>query len=367
MNGRTRSKKILFAGGGTAGHLLPAINIALAMRGIDDTTTPLFIGKRNGIEREIVEKLGFDIREIDAVGMRRTPAGFLKFLLNWRKGYRQTVEIMKEFEPVAVVGTGGYVSAPAVRAAHKLNIPIYIQEQNSLPGLTTRIGNRYADIVFTAYESAAKYLDADKCQMVGNPIRQDLFGGNRESAYLQFDLDPQKNTLLVLGGSSGAESINAIVAAMVSDRFFPENWQMLWQTGHRNYSDISRFIPADSLNGAIVPFIDDMPAAYAITDLALSRAGAMALSEISAIGLPAILIPYPYATGDHQTLNAKRLEDAGAAVIVPEKEMGKRLRNTLNYLFTDDGLRMKMSAAARKKGRPDAARVIARTILDRIK
>jgi len=360
-------KKILFAGGGTAGHLVPAINIALAMRSIDNTATPLFIGKRDGIEREMVERFRFDIREIDAVGMRRTPVGFLKFILNWRRGYRQTLKIMEKFEPMAVVGTGGYISAPAVRAAHKLNIPIYIQEQNSLPGLTTRIGNRYADIVFTAYETAAKYLDADKCQLVGNPIRRDLIGGDRESAYLQFDLDPQKDILLVLGGSSGAESINEIIGAMVLERFFPENWQILWQTGRRNYSNISRSVPTGSLSGGIVPFIDDMPAAYAITDLVLSRAGAMTLSEISVIGLPAILIPYPHATGDHQTLNAKRLEDAGAAIIVPEKQMNKRLRNTLNYLIADDTLRKKMSAAARKMGRPDAAKVIARTILDRIK
>lgn len=360
-------KKILFAGGGTAGHLVPAINIALAMRNMDDTVTPLFIGKRKGIEREIVDSYSFEIREIDAVGMRRTPVGFLKFILNWRRGYKQTLKIMEEFEPKAVVGTGGYVSAPAVRAAHKLNIPIYIQEQNSLPGLTTRIGNRYAEIVFTAYETATKYLDIDKCKLVGNPIRQDLLNGNRESAYRQYNLDPQKNTLLVLGGSSGAESINETIGAMVLDGFFPESWQILWQTGRRNYSDISRSIPADSLNGAMVPFIDDMPAAYAITDLVLSRAGAMALSEISAIGLPAILIPYPYATGDHQTLNAKKFEDAGAAIIVPENQMNKRLRNTLKYLIAGDDLRKKMSDAARKMGRPDAAKVIARTILDKIK
>jgi UDP-N-acetylglucosamine--N-acetylmuramyl-(pentapeptide) pyrophosphoryl-undecaprenol N-acetylglucosamine transferase len=364
----TRGRKnVLFAGGGTAGHLVPAINIALAMRSIDDTTTPLFIGKRNGIEREMVERFGFDIMEIDVVGMRRTPVGFMKFVLNWRRGYRQTLRIMEEFEPLAVVGTGGYVSAPAVRAAHKLNIPIYIQEQNSLPGLTTRIGNRYAEIVFTAYEAAEKYLDAEKCQLVGNPIRQDIISENRESAYRQFDLDSQKNTLLVMGGSSGAENINRIIAEMILEQFFPENWQVLWQTGRRNYPDISRSVPVDRLNGAIVPFIDDMPAAYAIADLVLSRAGAMALSEISAIGLPPILIPYPYATGDHQTMNAKRFEDAGAATVVSEKQMNKRLRNTLNYIMADDNLRMKMSAAARKMGRPDAAKVIARTILDRIK
>jgi UDP-N-acetylglucosamine--N-acetylmuramyl-(pentapeptide) pyrophosphoryl-undecaprenol N-acetylglucosamine transferase len=359
-------KKILFAGGGTAGHLMPAINIALAMRRIDDATTPLFIGRRNGIEREMVERFGFDIMEIDVVGMRRTPVGFLKFILNWRRGYAQTVRIMEEFEPMAVVGTGGYVSAPAIRAAHKLNIPIYIQEQNSLPGLATRIGHRYADIVFTAYEAAERYLDAGKCQLVGNPIRQDIIGGNKDSAYRQFDLDPGKNTLLIMGGSSGAESINRIVAEMVLERFFPDNWQILWQAGRRNYSDISGSMPADNLNGAVVPFIDDMPAAYAIADLVLSRAGAMALSEISATGLPAVLIPYPYATGDHQTTNAKRYEDAGAAIIVPEKQLNNRLRNTLNYIMADDDLRMKMSEAARKAGRPDAAEIIARTILDRI-
>ncbi len=154
---------------------------------------------------------------------------------------------------------------------------------------------------------------------------------------------------------------------MISERFFSENWQILWQTGRKNYPDISRSVPNDSLNGAIVPFIEDMPAAYAIADLVLSRAGAMALSEISAIGLPAILIPYPYATGDHQTLNAKKFEDAGAAIIVPENQMNKRLRNTLKYLIADDDLRKKMSDAARKMGRPDAAEVIARTILDEIK
>lgn len=364
----TRGRKnVLFAGGGTAGHLVPAINIALAMRGIDDTTTPLFIGKRNGIEREMVERFGLDIMEIDVLGMRRTPVGFLKFVLNWRKGYRQTLRIMEEFEPMAVIGTGGYVSAPAVRAAHKLNIPIYIQEQNSLPGLTTRMGSRYADIVFTAYEAAAKYIDAKKCKLTGNPIRQDIISENRESAYKQFDLNPQKNTLLIMGGSSGAESINRITAEMIKEQFYPENWQILWQTGRRNYPDISRFAPADSVHGAIVPFIDDMPAAYAIADLVLSRAGAMALSEMSAIGLPAVLIPYPHATGDHQTMNAKKFEDAGAAITVSEKQMNKRLRNTLNYIMADDNLRMKMSAAARKMGRPDAAKVIARTILDRIK
>ena len=174
--------RVLFAGGGTAGHLMPAINIALALARKDRNFSALFIGKRGGMEAGIVKMFGFEIREIEVVALKRNPMGVLRFIWNWNKGLKQAQKILNDFQPQVVVGTGGYVSAPVVRAAHKSGIPIFMQEQNSLPGLATRALSRKSEKVFTAYQSAANYLPREKCVMVGNPIRPDLRDGKRDAA-----------------------------------------------------------------------------------------------------------------------------------------------------------------------------------------
>jgi UDP-N-acetylglucosamine--N-acetylmuramyl-(pentapeptide) pyrophosphoryl-undecaprenol N-acetylglucosamine transferase len=366
MTGERIKKRILFAGGGTAGHLMPAINIAREIVAINKGIVPHFVGKRNGVERKIVENHGFDIDEIDVIGMKRTITGIIKFVAKWFAGYKQAQNIISGISPVAVIGTGGYLSAPVVKAAHRKRIPIFLQEQNSLPGLATRTLSKYALIIFTAYESAAKYLDRAKCLLVGNPVRTVITGANRSESYKQFDLDPQMNTLLVLGGSSGAKAINLAVLNLIQGDGLPDNWQIIWQTGESDYEFIKSSITRHDRMIKTIAFIDDMPAAYAVTDLVISRAGAMALSEITAVGLPSVLIPYPYATGDHQTLNAKALEESEAAIVIPEKETDNSLEGVLNDLFNSAAKRRSMSDNARRMGKPEAAKIIARTILEKI-
>ena len=358
--------RVLLAGGGTAGHLMPAINIALQMTKIDETVEPLFIGKKDGMEAAIVTKFGFAIREIDVVGLKRNPAGLVRFLLNWRKGSNQAMKIIKEFDPAVLVGTGGYVSAPVVRAANKRNIPIFLQEQNSLPGLATRsLGNK-ATAIFTAYESAANYLPHEKCRLVGNPLRPDILDADRQTAVREFGIKPSRKTLLILGGSSGAQAINRAVLKLVTTDCIPPNWQILWQTGAKDFEKIKSLVTREKFNGQMQPFIFNMPGAYAVADLLISRAGAMALAEIAVWGLPSILIPFPFATGDHQTLNARQFEKAGAAIVVPESEIETRLSLSMDGLLNNDGKRSNMAREARKLAKPDASKIIAETILGKI-
>jgi UDP-N-acetylglucosamine--N-acetylmuramyl-(pentapeptide) pyrophosphoryl-undecaprenol N-acetylglucosamine transferase len=358
--------RILFAGGGTAGHLFPAINIAMEMKRMKGRVKPLFLGKKGGMEREIVERFGFEIREIEAIGMKRTVTGLLKFMLNWNKGYRQSLAVVREFDPVAVVGTGGYISAPAVRAGHRMNRWIFIQEQNSLPGLASRSVARYADMIFVAYESASRYLGKEKCLLTGNPIAPGMVGRDREESLREFDLDMDKKTLLIMGGSGGATGINKTASNLIAQNNIPSDWQVLWQTGKRDYDEYREKATRMRINGILMPFIEDMPAAYASADLVLSRAGAMALSEVTAVGLPSVLIPYPHATGDHQRLNAAFLGDAGAAIVISETEAEEKLPGVLAELFANETRRKEMSESALKSAKPNAASEISRTILDRI-
>ncbi len=363
---KERQYKVVFAGGGTGGHLMPAINIALALSRKRENMQALFIGKKDGMEAAIVKKFGFQIREIEVVALKRNPVGILRFILNWNKGLKQALEIINDFRPQVVMGTGGYVSAPVVRAAHKRDIPIFMQEQNSLPGLATRTLGRMAQNIFTAYESAATYLPREKCLLVGNPVRPDLLDGSRDAAYSEFSFDPTQKTLLIVGGSSGARGINAAVLKMVDSGLISSGWQILWQVGKKEFEEISGAIDKTRFHGKVLPFIDNMPGAYAIADLIISRAGAMALSEIAAWGLPSILIPYPFATGDHQTQNAKEFARSDASIVIPESEMGGKLPPLLDTLFSDQERRSRMAQAAKKLARPDAAFKIAEKILEKI-
>jgi UDP-N-acetylglucosamine--N-acetylmuramyl-(pentapeptide) pyrophosphoryl-undecaprenol N-acetylglucosamine transferase len=366
MSGESNEKRILFAGGGTAGHLMPAINIAREMVNLNKFIIPSFVGKKDGMERGIVAKYGFEINEIDVIGMKRTITGIIRFGIKWFGGYNQARGIINEIAPVAVVGTGGYISAPVVKAAYKKKIPIFLQEQNSLPGLASRTLSKYADLIFTAYESAAGYLGRDKCRLVGNPIRADITSAEKGDSIRLFDLDAHKSTLLILGGSSGARGINSVILDLVNYDRVPEGWQILWQTGKKDIKFVNSSIKNDAGNVRVLEFIDDMPAAYAAADLVISRAGAMAISEITAAGLPSVLIPYPHATGDHQMLNAKSLEESGATVIIREDELPDKFGNIIIELFANKEMRRSMSEKALGFGRPEAARVIAKEILGRV-
>lgn len=363
--GERKLHRVLFAGGGTGGHLMPAINIALALREIDKDLDSLFVGKKDGIEKAIIARFDFPIREIEVTPMKRSLKGILKFVWNWNKGLKQAAETIREFTPQVVVGTGGYVSAPVVRVAHKMRIPIFMQEQNSLPGLATRTLSQMAESIFIAYQGATKYLPAEKCRLVGNPVRPDLLNSNREAALKEFSLDSSKKTMLILGGSSGARGINNAIIEIIRLGQIPDNWQLLWQIGQKDFSEVAAAIP-DKFRGKYLPFIHNMPAAYAAADLIVSRAGAMALAEIAVWGLPAILIPYPHATGDHQTINAREFADSGAAIVIPEGAINDRLAKTLSGLMKDTERRNVMARAAKMLAKPNAANDIAKVILEKI-
>ncbi len=357
---------ILFAGGGTAGHLMPAINIALEMTKDDSRIRPVFIGKKGGMEAGIVANFGFEIREIDVVGFKRSIKGAFNFIFKWHKGAKQAQNVMKDLNPDVVVGTGGYVSAPVINAAYKLGKPIFLQEQNSLPGLATRSLAKKANLIFTAYESASRYLPAEKCKSIGNPLRPDILDANKSKAYEIFGLNPNKKTLLILGGSSGAKRINQAILMLLNSKSIPDDWQILWQTGTKDFDQISKLIDVNKIIGKVVPFIKEMPSAYAITNLIISRAGAMALSEITVVGIPSILIPFPFATGDHQTLNARQIEIAGGAIVILEKDIETYLITSLKSLFSDSKKRMQMAQSAKRLGRPEASKLIAETIMEKI-
>jgi UDP-N-acetylglucosamine--N-acetylmuramyl-(pentapeptide) pyrophosphoryl-undecaprenol N-acetylglucosamine transferase len=362
----TGRHKVLFAGGGTGGHLMPAINIALALKRKDEELQALFVGKRGGMEAAIVERFSFKISEIEVVALKRNLGGAVKFILNWNKGLKQALNIIDDFHPQVMVGTGGYVSAPVVRAAHKRGISIFMQEQNSFPGLATRTLSKMAESVFIAYEGAAHFLPKEKCRLIGNPIRPDLLNADKEAAFAEFRLDRSKKTLLVVGGSSGARGINSAVVDIVNGGSIPSDWQLLWQIGQKEFEKMTGIIDKEKFCGRTLPFIDNMPGAYAVADLIVSRSGAMALAEIAACALPSILIPYPSAAGDHQSLNAGEFSRTGAAMVIPESEVGKRFAIELEGLFLNEEKRGSMARAAGKLARPGAADIIADTILEKI-
>jgi UDP-N-acetylglucosamine--N-acetylmuramyl-(pentapeptide) pyrophosphoryl-undecaprenol N-acetylglucosamine transferase len=345
---------------------MPAINIALALSRLDENLKVLFVGKTGGMEAAIVTRFGFQIKEMDVVALKRNPVGVVRFIWNWNKGLKQAREIIKDFQPQVVVGTGGYVSAPVVRAARKMNIPIFMQEQNSLPGLATRTLSKMAENVFIAYDSAIEYLPHEKCRLVGNPLRPDLLDGKKSAAISEFGLDSAKKTLLIVGGSSGARGINNAILELVKSDRVPKGWQLLWQIGQREFDSISASIDKSKFPGKMIPFIHNMPDSYAAADLIISRAGAMALAEIASWGLPSVIIPYPFATGDHQTLNAREFAQSGAARVIPESELGEKLQSILAELCSDEKLRSSMAQAAKRLARPEAANQIAQTILERI-
>jgi UDP-N-acetylglucosamine--N-acetylmuramyl-(pentapeptide) pyrophosphoryl-undecaprenol N-acetylglucosamine transferase len=358
--------RVLFAGGGTGGHLMPAINIALGLRRLNDRCRILFVGRKNGMEKEIVEKFGFESREIEIAGLKRTPLGLLRFVWKWRRGLNQAKRVIDNFNPDIVVGTGGYVSAPAVRAAYKAGKPVFLQEQNSLPGLATRTLSKMAKKVFIAYEGATQYIDKEKCVLVGNPVRPDLLQADRAKSCAEFGLDPTKKTVLVVGGSSGARGVNYPMLDIIRTGGIAEGWQILWQTGQRDFVDISEALENLRLPGKHLAFIYNMPGAYSVADMIICRAGAMTLAEIAVWGLPSILIPYPYATGDHQTLNSKEPSSKGAAIVISESEIVEKLPIALSELMNDEQKRKSMATAAKKLAKPDAADVIAKSILERI-
>jgi UDP-N-acetylglucosamine--N-acetylmuramyl-(pentapeptide) pyrophosphoryl-undecaprenol N-acetylglucosamine transferase len=277
--------------------------------------------------------------------------------------------LLKRFGPDLVVGTGGYVSWPVLRMARTRKIAFVLQEQNSYPGIATRQSARYAQRIYLGFERAADYLDTRaRILVTGNPVRSSILGGDRAEALRTFGLDPDKRTILVLGGSQGARPINYAVLESLKNESLTDRFQLLWQTGKRDYKDVTAKAGDEASGCSLFPFADRMDLVYAATDVAVARAGALTLAELMASGIPAILVPYPHAAEDHQRKNARELAQRGLAEVVDQDELAKTdlIGMAVNLLASDRFAAMKASVVAATTDRRPAVDVIAQDLINLI-
>ncbi len=366
--------KILISGGGTGGHVFPAIAIAEALKRIDNTIDILFVGAKGRMEMEKVPMAGFPITGLWISGFQRSIS--IKNLLFPFKLIFSLIKaghIVRKFQPAAVVGVGGYASGPTVKMAVRRKIPALLQEQNSFPGITNKLLAREARKICVAYTGMEKYFPKEKLIITGNPVRQQVIEieGKREYAFEYFELDKNKQTILIVGGSQGARSVNEAIDKSL-ELFAMNNIQMIWQTGKLYVKQAQKSILA-KLNGKnkklviVKAFITRMDLAYAAADLVISRAGAIAISELSAVGKPCIFVPLPTAAEDHQTHNAEALVKENAAIHLKNSEANEKLGKTAIELIKNEDLRETLSKNIQKMAVKHSADRIAEEILEMIK
>ena len=314
--------RVMFAGGGTGGHIYPALAVAREIMNRRPEVEILFIAGTRGIESKIFSDAGFDVKTIPVTGLpRKVSPSLIPFAWKLVMSIAQSRRCLKGFRPSVIMATGGYVSGPPIIAAYMMGIPVVIQEQNSFPGITNRKLGRFAEIVFLGFRDAVKYFEGKAETMVtGNPVRNGIEIGEREASAIKFNLDPELKTILVFGGSQGSHAIN-IVLREVIEQVAQMKIQILWQTGRKEFEENRRFDGMSDGRVRILPYIDDMVSAYSAADMVVSRAGAMTVAEITACGLPAVLIPLPTAAENHQEYNARSLVSSGSAVMIVEKDL----------------------------------------------
>ena len=349
--------KIIIAGGGTGGHLFPGLALAEEFKRRNSDTEVIFVGTEHGIEARIIPREGYPIKFLRAEGMVGKSFGgkikaAIKSLLSILDSYR----ILNMILPDLVIGVGGYASGAIVLMAYLKSVPTMVHEQNSVPGLTNKILGKLVKRVCVTYHESLFSFPMGKTFFTGNPIRMKILKGDRDAACRLFSLDSKMFTVLIFGGSSGARSINrTMVEALNHLNDLREKIQFLHQTGDRDYENIRESYRKAGVKGTVAPFIYQMAEAYAVADLVISRAGATTLAEITALGKPAVLIPYPYAAGRHQEFNAMKLREMGAAHVLLESEMkGETLAGTIREMYENDSARAEMKRASMGLGRPDA-------------
>jgi len=359
--------RIIIAGGGTGGHIFPAIAVAQAIKKLAPDAAILFVGALGKMEMEKVPQAGFPIQGITIAGFNRSQL-FKNIRLPWKlvKSFFQVSAIFKSFKPNAVFGVGGYSSFPVLKYAQTKNIPTYIHESNAFAGKANTWLAKNATKIFTGTLGMESFFPATKILVTGNPIRKNIIEHNytKETALQVFGLEAAKKTILIMGGSLGASSINkAIQANLVS--FFEKNIQLIWQTGKPNAELYAQ--SAHSYENIFVhSFIDNMSAAYAAADIVISRSGAMAVAEICITGKPAVFVPYPLAAEDHQTYNAMTLVNKNAAAMVKDKEVGKDLIPTVLQLLGSEEQMQAMKNNIKAFAFSNADEVIAKEILKQI-
>lgn len=349
--------KFIITGGGTGGHLFPALAIAEGLKKNFTECEILFIGSRKGIENKVVPEKGFRLLTLPVLGWRRNKIlTWFSFGFNLMIALYKSYHIIKDFKPDLVIGTGGYASFPAVFVAAKMKLPTLVQEQNSYPGLVTRITSRFAKRVILAYRESLKYFkNPEKIKILGNPIRNQIGKAKEMESKQKFQLSQEKKVVFILGGSQGSGSLNQAVLQDLEILKQNNSLQLLWQTGEKDFSDIEQKVKESRISARVFPFITDMAEAYAASDLVVSRSGALTLAEITVCGKPALLVPYPFATANHQFFNAQVLKEKGCAELILEKELvpGK-LGNTINQILSDKNRLKQMEKQSQLSAQPEA-------------
>ena len=362
------SYKIIISGGGTGGHIYPAIAIAKKILEISKDSEILFVGAKGRMEMEKVPEEGFEIVGLNVVGIQRSMSinailKNLKFPFLLLKSFNHARKIIKDFQPNIVVGVGGYASGPTLRMAHSLKIPTLIQEQNSYAGLTNKWLSKKTKKICVAYENMNQFFETNKLVLTGNPVRKDIENLDAKllDAKTYFKVSKNEKVILVLGGSLGAKSINEGILSSI-DTIKDQPIKLLWQVGKRYFDSIENQLNQINIpNVKALAFIKRMDLAYSLADLVISRAGALSISELTLAGKPSILVPSPNVSEDHQTKNAMSLVNKSAAVLVEDKDTDSLLRTALDLLKQENQLNT-ISKNAKKMGKPNASEDIVNEI-----
>jgi UDP-N-acetylglucosamine--N-acetylmuramyl-(pentapeptide) pyrophosphoryl-undecaprenol N-acetylglucosamine transferase len=356
---------IIIAGGGTGGHIFPAIAIANAIKKLQPQSTFLFVGAKGKMEMEKVPQAGFNIEGLDIAGFNRS--SLIKNIgLPYKliKSFFQVRQIFKKFQPTAVIGVGGYSSFPVLRYAQSKGIKTFIHESNSFAGKANIMLGKKATKIFTASDGMELFFPAQKIMRTGNPVRSSISQSRvtREEGVYFFGLDAAKKTILSVGGSLGAKSINEAIDKHI-DAFEKNGLQLIWQTG-KPYAATAKLRAAGNGNIWVNDFITQMEYAYAAADMVISRSGAMAIAELQVAKKPAVLVPYPFAADDHQTVNAQSLVNKNAGIMVKDTEALDKLVNTVIALSKNEQQQNELRANIGKLGITNADEIIAKEILN---
>ncbi|MBO6189464.1 MAG: undecaprenyldiphospho-muramoylpentapeptide beta-N-acetylglucosaminyltransferase [Alloprevotella sp.] len=360
--------RIIISGGGTGGHIFPAVSIADAVKQLCPEAQILFVGAEGRMEMQRVPAAGYEIKGLPVAGFDRSrPWRNIGVLLKLRRSMQLAKKIVSEFQPDVAVGVGGYASGPTLKVAGKMGIPTLLQEQNSYAGVTNKLLAKQAQCICVAYDGMERFFPADRIMLTGNPVRRSLLNEapTKADALRKLSLDEGKHTILIIGGSLGARTINESILGNLPLIRAQREVQFFWQTGKYYNASIAEELKGrgcpDNLH--VADFISDMPAAYAAADLVVSRAGAGSISELCLLGKPAILVPSPNVAEDHQTKNAMALANKGAALCVADADARRTLLPLAINTVTDAQRLQGLTTEILKLAKPDAAEEIAREVL----
>ena len=362
-----RKLKFIISGGGTGGHIYPAIAIANELKSRFSESEFLFVGASDKMEMQKIPQAGYNIEGLWIAGLqRKLTLQNMMFPFKLMSSLWKSRKIIKKFKPNVVIGTGGFASGPLLQMANSLNIPTVIQEQNSYPGITNKLLSKKANAICVAYENLERFFPKHKIVFTGNPVRQDLLNieTKRQEGISYFNLDDDKKTLLILGGSLGARRVNQLIEKEL-DFLLANGIQVFWQCGKLYYEEYQHF--DEKKNVQVVAFIDRMDLIYAAADFVISRSGASSVSELCLVGKPTIFIPSPNVAEDHQTKNAKAIIDKNGAILLRENELEEKFETVFSDLITNENLQKELSHNIKKLAKPNATKDIVEEISKLIK